>query len=303
MVGIGTPGLRVRREIATGRDLLAPLHGITTVTPPDGGDWLTPEQIRELDSSRMRGITRAIPKEPQTRSGLRGTLSATGWEPPERMTIDEWATYGEIIGIYERGSRWAAGDWLLEGERRWGEMYSQHMEISGLAYQTLVNLASLCRHVPRENRRPELGIAHHKVIARLPPGEQRRWLGAAADEDWTVGQLSAAVKGIVTLQGSDISTLEGSNSMEAQGAGVSMSGEAHVTVLGTVSAAERWLTPSGAYEACVVALEGVIQADWPTALREMPGNWEAAFLADLLDRVVAAIMDNLAALTERWPRA
>jgi hypothetical protein len=107
-------------------------------------------------------------------------LRDTGLALPEGLPYEIWATFGPDLGRMVRASMWALGDWLLYGERHYGEMYAQAMELTGLAYSSLANAKWIASKFPIERRREGLDWSHHKEVAALPPDEQDLLLDLAA---------------------------------------------------------------------------------------------------------------------------
>lgn len=118
-----------------------------------------------------------------------------GLDLDETMPYERWLEIGQTIGMLYRASSWFIGDWILFGEHKYGEMYSQAVNDLGLDYKTCVNTAYVCRHVPKSRRRTDLSFTHHAEVAAIKtPNEQRRMLKLAADNNWTKQELREAIK-------------------------------------------------------------------------------------------------------------
>jgi len=105
-------------------------------------------------------------------SGVRGFVPV-GYVAPVDLTYDEWVSAGEVIKRIDRFKNFAIGDWLIVGERRFGEMYSQAMdEFEWGDYNKLTKLVWVARNVQSSNRRAELTWTHHHNVANLPTDEQ-----------------------------------------------------------------------------------------------------------------------------------
>lgn len=64
---------------------------------------------------------------------------------------------------------WWIGDWLRYGERKWGEKYSKAIDVTDLAYQSLVNAKNVAEKFSDFNRRRlNLSWSHHSEVAALP---------------------------------------------------------------------------------------------------------------------------------------
>lgn len=131
-----------------------------------------------------------------------GTFTTMSWEPDENLTQDEWARAIAGFDIGRKAFQFYIGDGLNWGEAKWGEMYQDAMEATGMAYQTIANWKWVAKKVPVENRRIELEWEHHKLVASRSVEEQREWLDLAEISGWTVNELRVAISGgKVTLLG------------------------------------------------------------------------------------------------------
>lgn len=126
------------------------------------------------------------------------TLTAAGLEVDGHPPIEQWAEVGHVLALMDRGLAFLIGDWLRYGEAAYGELAAQVIDARTWKPETVRNYVWLSEKVPMANRMLDHGltVAHHQIIAALPPADQRRWLtaAAAADEPWTVSRLRAAVR-------------------------------------------------------------------------------------------------------------
>lgn len=122
-------------------------------------------------------------------------LCATGLQLPPRMTFDQWEAVGKTLLHLGRGVQWAIGDWLCEGERRYGERYAQAVEITGYKEPTLPTIKWVASRIPRYMRMEELSWSHHRIVASIEgQGEQRYWLDRAIDEAWSTRELQYEIR-------------------------------------------------------------------------------------------------------------
>jgi hypothetical protein len=112
---------------------------------------------------------------------------------PEQERYDNWHSLLKTLGKLSRSSSFWLGDAILYGEEALPEMYSQAVEDTGLARQTLINYVHVCRSVPAARRRAELSFGHHEAVTMLQPGEQEAWLQAAIDNQWSRQSLREAI--------------------------------------------------------------------------------------------------------------
>ena len=109
------------------------------------------------------------------------------------MSFDEWASVGNRIARIHNGAAWALGDWLLFGERRFGERYRSALDATNLGYQTLRNYAWVARCFAPSRRRERLSFQHHAEVASLPAVEQDLWLHRAEAQGWSRNELRRRV--------------------------------------------------------------------------------------------------------------
>lgn len=109
-----------------------------------------------------------------------GETTAVSWLAPASMTYEEWEKIGRTLQQLGRSLNWWLGDWLNTGEQRWGEMYSQALEITGLSVETLSKYKRVAARVPADIRRPDLTWTHHFAVAYAEEGNRGPLLEIAA---------------------------------------------------------------------------------------------------------------------------
>jgi hypothetical protein len=122
-------------------------------------------------------------------------ITPTSWTPTEPMSFEDWAQAGANLQSIARSVNWLLGDWLAYGERNFGEMYTQAIELTGMEYQTLANIVWVAKRVEPSRRRETLSWAHHETVASLKPAEQDKWLGEAESEGMTRNRLRSRLQG------------------------------------------------------------------------------------------------------------
>lgn len=131
---------------------------------------------------------------------LPGTLTSVSYTLPPRLTFKRWL---EIVGLLDnigKGIPWWLGDALNEGERRWGEKYSQAIRATGYAAGTLKNYASVAARYPKEKRREDIPWSHYyaaMTLAGRSPARAARLVEHAHDEGWDRSQVRAAAAHVV----------------------------------------------------------------------------------------------------------
>lgn len=121
------------------------------------------------------------------------TLSKTGLAMPDDATFDQWQQVGEWLRYCDGSVHWWIGDWLNQGEQKWGEQYAQAIDATGFDYQTLADDKWVSQSVEFSSREENLTHSHHKAVAKLTPSEQRRFLGEAVKESLTRDDLRRRV--------------------------------------------------------------------------------------------------------------
>jgi hypothetical protein len=127
---------------------------------------------------------------------IRGTVTPVGWQPPDDMTRVEWEQVGRSIQQADKMMGWVIGDWLANGERQWGEMYIEAMELTGLSVERLRQLKWVATSVQLSFRKDNLSITHHEQIAKFrdDPEKQSHWLQQAEVSGWSVRELREAIQ-------------------------------------------------------------------------------------------------------------
>lgn len=121
-------------------------------------------------------------------------VTETGWRPTRALSRDEWEAVGRDLLRMGRAWQWWVGDWVLYGERRFGETYADAIEMTGMEYQTLRNVVSVSRAVDVSRRRDNLSWSHHAEVAGLEPGQQDEWLERCDTDGLTVERLRSALR-------------------------------------------------------------------------------------------------------------
>lgn len=127
-------------------------------------------------------------------TGIQG-FTPVGYQAPSNLQPSEWLEAGQTIKAIDRFKNFALGDWMLAGERRFGEMYAQALdEFEWGSYSKVSKIVWVARNVPHENRRADLTWMHHHNVASIPVQDQLMWLAYAADEHLTADELKEAIR-------------------------------------------------------------------------------------------------------------
>ena len=116
-------------------------------------------------------------------------ISAVAWTPKADIGYRDWIVEGRRIGAMGRASPWWVGDWLVYGEARWGERYTEAARITGYDKKTLRNLRYVASRFDLSLRRDNPTWTHHMLLAALEPDEQKYWLDRALADGLSVDDL------------------------------------------------------------------------------------------------------------------
>lgn len=122
-----------------------------------------------------------------TRTGM---MVAPGVDP----TFQEWEAATQWTARVVEASPWWRAALLVYGEQRFGEMYAQAVEATGLAVGTLMNEVYVFNRVDASRRRENVPFAMHQEVAPLEPAEQEYWLQKVEEDGLTREQLRAQLR-------------------------------------------------------------------------------------------------------------
>jgi hypothetical protein len=131
----------------------------------------------------------------QSNALVRYAIDATSLVMPDGAdftTVEKMLNGFKTIGS---ASKFWRGDLLVYAQRNFGEMYSQLLDESDYAYQSLQDEQWVSTSVSPTVRRPELSWSHHREVAALPKADQIKFLTLAIDDRLTVLALRKAVRG------------------------------------------------------------------------------------------------------------
>lgn len=122
------------------------------------------------------------------------TATPTGLIITGDPSYEEWEIYGQGLQLVERAIHWNIGDWLKYGEKRYGDTYTQAVELTGFTRDTVRRDKWVAERVQCVRRRTHLSFDHHREVAPLKPCAQDYWLDRAETEDLTRNELRRAIK-------------------------------------------------------------------------------------------------------------
>ncbi len=118
--------------------------------------------------------------------------SALALDLPKGQTFEEWLSAGEQLASANKVLNWWIGDWWAAGSHRYGERAKAAAEgIFGREFQSLRNVASVCRSFETSRRRDTLSFGHHEAVASLDPAKADELLDRAERDSWSVRDIRA----------------------------------------------------------------------------------------------------------------
>jgi hypothetical protein len=123
-----------------------------------------------------------------------GRFTPTGWEPPISLTFEQWATVGQRLQQAESAMNFLIGDWLHEGEVRYGETYAQAVEATGHKVEKLRDCKWVAGKVKLSLRNDNLSWTHHRHVAHLDERAQQTLLAFAAERQLSSRELLDAAR-------------------------------------------------------------------------------------------------------------
>lgn len=114
---------------------------------------------------------------------------------------------------WQESSPYWVSDLIAYAETRheWSDLLDDLMSSTGLARQTLINRASVGRHVDADTRELAPSPAHAEEVASLTPAEQRVWLDKARSEGMSRNEMRREIRAAKRRR-----TIEGQATLEGQ---------------------------------------------------------------------------------------
>ena len=135
-------------------------------------------------------------------AGASVTPTSLTFSDPD-LPWESFENLGRFLGVLKSASSFWVGDMLNAGETLYGERYAQVEQVLGISHQTLLNLQSICRRVPKSMRRAEVTFSVHAEVAALEPNAQRHWLAEAARRGLSKAELRSEIQA-VSVNGSEV---------------------------------------------------------------------------------------------------
>jgi hypothetical protein len=121
-------------------------------------------------------------------------FTPTGLAVTGSPSYEQWHGAGFQLKTLYRGILWIIGDWLILGEKLFGQEHTQGLDDLGYDYSTLRNARRTALQIEAGRRRPALSFDHHLAVSSLPVIAQESLLDRAVANGWTRDQLRKAVR-------------------------------------------------------------------------------------------------------------
>lgn len=122
------------------------------------------------------------------------TLTPTGLTAYGAPKFEEWIKCGDFIQKANKSVHFWIGDWLNFGEGLYGETYTQAMDETKYALQTLSNDKWIASRIPSSRRRENLTFSHHAEVADLEAEEQKELLDVAEKNKLNTSEFRKMVR-------------------------------------------------------------------------------------------------------------
>lgn len=146
--------------------------------------------LKPVSHVAMRNDASLFNERPIELPGWR--LSHRRATPIGKPTIEETQhamTFAD--GLHDSSPFWLADIVSYVNENAaWGEKASQVTAATGLKAEHAYNLASMMRKVGQAERDLAPSVEHAKIVSKLEPREQRKWLKQAVEKGWGTRDLS-----------------------------------------------------------------------------------------------------------------
>jgi hypothetical protein len=123
---------------------------------------------------------------------LPGKITRSSWTLPKNLPEDQWIKFGQFFNHIEVATQWWIGDWWAYGEHAYGDrkaLFKEGGPLEGMSFKTCATYGYVARNVTTSTRVEVLSFKHHRIVATLPPTQQRKWLERAAKEEWSIREL------------------------------------------------------------------------------------------------------------------
>jgi len=139
-------------------------------------------------------LTEALSVFDQSNSLVRYAINETSFTMPDGAEFPMVERILKGFKIVGDATKFWRGDLLVYAQRNFGEMYSQLVDDSDYAFQTLKDEMWVSNNIAPSTRRGELSWSHHREVAALPKPDQVKWLAMAVEKSLSASSLRALIK-------------------------------------------------------------------------------------------------------------
>jgi hypothetical protein len=139
-------------------------------------------------------------------------LSPVGLELTPSASFEDWEHIGSNLRGVNGAMNFWIGDWINQGEAKFGEKYAQAIEATEKDIGTLMNCSFVCKAIEISRRREKLSFSHHVEVAKLSPKDQNKWLQIAESENLSIRELRESIRSGKIVRIADIQSDSGKNS-------------------------------------------------------------------------------------------
>ena len=114
----------------------------------------------------------------------------------EHKQFEEWKKVGTQLGKQSNASQWNIADWLVKGEAIIAskkKRYDEAEKITGMERATLQDMASVAKNIKISVRNEKLTFFHHRLVRKMKPADQKKWLDYAEHKKLSVNNLRLAL--------------------------------------------------------------------------------------------------------------
>lgn len=111
----------------------------------------------------------------------------------DNLSYKDWYAVGQVLQYLALHIQFAVGDWIVYGNKKYGEMYAQAISATGKAYGTLANYAWVAGRIEPSRRRVNVRFGQHSEVAKYTPELQDHFLDMAEAHDMSVMEVRQMV--------------------------------------------------------------------------------------------------------------
>ncbi len=125
----------------------------------------------------------------------KGWFKEMGCVVPQDAQFQDIADALTAFRSMDNTTRWIIGDLVADAERRFSDVLFQALPEGEEGAKLFYAYGWVASKVPMKNRRPELSMAHHRVVAKLDLDQQKHWLAKAVEHGWSRDEFNTIIKG------------------------------------------------------------------------------------------------------------